>query len=490
MVICFPAYTKGNEEMTAEPLNKEWALCITSFDVSSLSSSRRLMGDVILRDITASLKKVKTRYRKDGELSYYQDYAWSKSRSGAAKTLADKRNERDMLLYQGDPGWKYKKNLKARQEEIVKLEEALLKAENNAPYISERPLFKLIEANTGGAFPAPPQRGAEYKFCMDQKVDAFLAGQISEYHGRILLRLQLYTLYSRSYSYADETIFSSEDISTAVREIGSRLAAEVSETAPAVLVFHVKPENAITLVNGAYAGRGEIPEAEYSPGTSEIDVFAGDHLSTRISLDLSPASIHDIYINLTPAALSSLIIDVPEQAGSSVYLGSLYLGATPLRVNLPYSSFAYLSVETPGGETGQAVYREDSVIRGSAEFISPRAGAEKSMVYETSSPVDPGEKRVDTARRKFYGAYGRFWIALPLSMLVMGMADNYIEAQPYSGSMDMYDKATNASYFRTGAYALIGITAVDVLFRLVRYLYVSGADSVPIARFKPGSDDK
>jgi hypothetical protein len=484
MVISFPAHTKGNEEMTAEPLNKEWVLCITSFDVSVLSSSRRLMGDVILRDIVASLKKVKTRYRKEGELSYYQDYEWSKLRSQAAKTLADKRNERDKLLYQGEPGWKYKKNLKACQAQIVKAEEELLKAENNAPYISDRPLFKLVEANTGGAFPAPPQNGAEYKFCMDQKADAFLTGQISEYHGRILLRLQLYTLYSHSYSYADETIFSSDDISTAMREIGSRLAAEVSETDPAVLAFHVKPENAITLVNGAYAGRGEIPPVEYFPGTSEIDIFADDHISTRISPDLSPATIHDIYINLAPAALSSLIIDVPEQAGSSVYLGSLYLGATPLRVNLPYSSFAYLSVETPGGETGQAVYREDSVIRGSAEFISIGAGAEKSMVYETSSPVDPGEKRVNTSRRKFYGAYGRFWIALPVSMLVIGMAENYIEAQPYSSSMDMYDKAINAGYFRIGAYALIGLTAVDIIFRLVRYLYVSGADSVPIARFK------
>jgi hypothetical protein len=91
-------------------------------------------------------------------------------------------------------------------------------------------------------------------------------------------------------------------------------------------------------------------------------------------------------------------------------------------------------------------------------------------------PVSAEEKRVDTARRKFYGAYGRLWIALPVSFLAMGIADSYLKA-PLNQGMTM---ANTLTY---GAWAVIGLAAVDTVFRIVRYLVTSGSDAAPLARF-------
>jgi hypothetical protein len=172
------------------------------------------------------------------------------------------------------------------------------------------------------------------------------------------------------------------------------------------------------------------------------------------------------------------------------------MGTAPLALELPRDQFAYISVETPSGETGSAVYRSDTIIRGSAEFVRPDRNTAENLSYETRMPVSPEEKRVNTARRKFYGAYGRLWVALPLSMVAIGMAGNYINAYNFgaaskspSEQQEMYDRAIKASYVQTGAYVVIGLAAADVVYRIIRYLYTSGADSAPIARF-PAQENK
>jgi hypothetical protein len=252
----------------------------------------------------------------------------------------------------------------------------------------------------------------------------------------------------------------------------------------------------MVIINGSYAGRGEIPRKDRSPGEIEVAVHAGNYNSVITPVELNAGEIAELYINLAPLSLSSFTVDVPEGSGSSVYLGSLYMGAVPLTLELPRDKFAYISVETPSGETGSAVYRSDTIIRGSAEFVRADRDSPGNLSYETSVPVPPEEKRVTTARRKFYGAYGRLWVALPISLVTIGMASNYINAYNYgaayknpSEQQEMYDRAITANYVQTGAYIVIGLAAAETVYRIIRYLYTSGADSAPIARF-PAQENK
>ncbi|AEF81424.1 hypothetical protein [Leadbettera azotonutricia] len=491
-----PLFSRGEPEAKPDPLNPNWTLCVTAFDASALPASRKIMGDILIRDLTDALKAVEIRYRSGDEAEYYQDYAWTKSVSAAAKALATKRNERDLLLYQGTAGWKYRKDLKTKEAEIVKLEENLKELESEIPEIASVPKFQFTEDNKKGVWPAAPKAGAEYRFCKSQNVDAFITGIVSEYHGRILLNLEMYTIHTRSFSYEDSIIFSPEDINIAVDELSTRLALAVSETLPAAIAVHAGPEDAMVVINGSYAGSGEVPRKDRSPGEVEVTIHADNYNSVVVPMELIAGEIAELYINLAPLSLSSFTVDVPQSPGSSVYLGGLYMGTAPLTLELPRDQFAYISVETPSGETGSAVYRSDAVIRGSAEFTGPGRDGGENLNYETRVPVSPEEKRVNTARKKFYGAYGRLWVALPLSMVAIGMAGNYINAYNYGAAtkgpaeqQEMYDKAVRAGYVQTGAYIVIGLAAAETVYRIIRYLYTSGADSAPIARF-PSQENK
>jgi hypothetical protein len=486
-------YAKAAAEEKAPPLNGEWTICITAFDISALPASRRILGDMLIRDLAAALEKADRRYRSGEETAYYEDYAMAKTRADAAKALSNKRSERDLLLYQGDPDWRYRKNLKTKDADIAKLEEALQKLDAEKADVNPEPFLKLSEENTRGNWPAPPVSGGEYRFCMAQKADAFLIGDVSEYYGRILLRLKMYTLHAKSYNYEDRIIFSPEDFSTAMAELSSRIGVAVSGVEPSGIIVHASPSDAMVLVGDAYAGRGEVPLQEYPPGEVEVALHAENYASTSFPLELNSGEIADISLDLNPLPLSSFTVNVPGSPLSSVYLGSLYLGHTPLDVELPRDRFSYLSVETPEGETGSVAFQGGSVVRGNAMFVNSQLSEETSLTsleYETFVPIDPAEKRVDTKRRQFYGAYGRFWVVLPLSLVAIGMAESYVNA--YESSMgsstphpEMYSKAEIANYTRIGIYALIGIAAVDTVFRIVRYLYTSSSDSTPIVRFGP-----
>jgi hypothetical protein len=356
----------------------------------------------------------------------------------------------------------------------VKLEEALRKIEAEEPSVEGKPLFKFTDGNKSGTWPAPPGPGGEYRFCNSQKVDAFITGSLSEYHGRLYLKLTMYTLYSRSWSWEDSSIFSSEDIQTAMEEISDSLAAAVSGIRPGVLVVRAEPPDSMVIINNIYAGTGMATYSDYSPGETEVAIYSENRQSSLFPVELNSGELAELYINLAPVSLSAFTVDVPGSPGSAVYSGSLYLGASPLAVEIPSNQFTYLSVVAPSGEIGSAVYRGGGIIRGSAEFVRAEGG--QTLAYDTTMPVSAEEKRVDTARRKFYGAYGRLWIALPVSLLAMGIADSYLKAPPNQG-------VTMANTLTYGAWAVIGLTAVDTVFRIVRYLFTSGSDAAPLARF-------
>jgi hypothetical protein len=465
-------YSRGKTDTPEEkqPLNNEWVLCVTAFDVSTLSPSQRIIGDVLVRNLVGSLETVDRRIRVSREYAYYEDAAWLKARSEAGKKLAEKRKARDLLLYQGNAEWKYRNDLKAVDEEIKTLEEGVKKAEAEKPLITEEPAFRFTEGNITGTFPAPPQAGGEYRFCAAQRADAFLAGTITEYHGRIFLSLRMYVVYPRAYEYEDSIIFSSEDTNGAVEELSGHLVAAVSGTPPAAVSVTVEPDNAVILLKESFAGRGETGVIEHPPGPVEVGAFAEDHETVSLPLDIYSGELAELYINLQPLAMAAFGISVPEYSGSLVYRGALYLGEAPLVLNVPFDKYEYLHVEAPGGETAAVVFR----------------GANGMAELKPVMPYDPEEKRTGKARRRFYGAYGRFWVVLPAAYVLYGMAGAHKEA--YESPMNVaptysqYERALRFNYASLGVWIATGLVLTETFYRIFRYIHTSGQGAVSIKR--------
>jgi hypothetical protein len=457
----------GEEEVQ----NKEWTLCITAFDVSALPASRRIVGEALVKNLVEILGSVERRYRLSEEYTYYKDYAWAKSRTGAAKNLAAKREERDLLAYRGEPEWKYQRTLKTVDDEIKRLEEVLKKTESETPLVAEEPVFKFTEGNINGNFPSPPKAGGEYRFCVDQRADAFLCGTVSEFHGRIYISLKMYTVYTNSFQYQDDIIFSSDDIQSAMDEIAGRLVEAASGVPPAFIAVHPEPEDAAVLLNGSLAARGDMPPREHTPGPVDVEIFADNYEALTQPIRLYPGELAEIFVKLRPINFSPLQVDVPGKPGSLVYQGALYLGETPLSVNLPMNRYEYIRVETPEGETGSVAYIP----------AETKGNSTPDLIINTKMPPPAGEKPVDKIRGIFYGAYGRFWIALPVAFILGGLYTTQLNTYNYQPTEDMYNTATDNYYLSIGAMALAGLALTETFYQLFRYIYTAGDNTTLIA---------
>jgi hypothetical protein len=479
LLCAFFLFAGGSGESAGEIVshNNEWTLFISDLDISALPPSRQILGGIILRSLVESLKGIEYRVRSPDEIQFYQDLAWSRSQSDAARALAAKQNERDLLVFRGDPSWRYQRTLQTYEADITGLETQLRVAQTTAPVISGRP--KIIVSNPLSPWPAPPLQGDEYRFCISQNADALLSGKVTEFYGRIYVTLKLYTLYTNSYSWEEEILFSSEDLDNALSELGGRLNAAVSGLEPALLIVHAEPEDTMIIIDNYWAGMGEVPLREHVPGTIKIAAHAEDHASTYLETEINAGEIAELFINLMPLEISTFTIDVPGNPDSLVYSGGLYLGKTPLSAEFSADRLSYISVETPSGKTGSAVYEGSGNVRGSAQFIR----SQNTFSFNTAFPVSPEEKRVATARNSFYSAYGRFWIALPLSLITIGLSESYINAYVYSPrpTYEMYNTANTWNYVKIGAFVVIGLAVVDTLFHVIRYLSVSGTDANPVA---------
>ena len=486
----FPVFGSGTQASAAQDLsqeqelihNNEWVMSVTALDVSSLPPARHILGNVILRQLVQSLDNIDRRVLSDQEIQYYENYARFTARNNAARALSDKQNERGLLLYRGDTGWRYNRNLSNIENELRELEENYMIQTAYAPVINPTPGFRLLEQNTG-MFPAAPAEGEEYRYCMDRGADAFLSGSVSEVFGRIYLTLRLYTLYTRSWSWEDSILFSPEDFDIVIAEMSSHLSNVISGIEPAYLTVRANPEQAMIVIDDVWAGRGETLMIEQAPGELIVSVSADNYESEYYAFELFPGDIVDMSFNLTPLALSSFVVDVPDHPGSSVFLGTRFLGLTPLELELPLNQYALISVETPSGETGSLIYHSLNSIRLNTDFVD-----ERGFLNITANPPGLADfKPVETARRNFYSAYGRLWIGLPVSLITMGMASNYINSYNYmnrygQATQNMFDNAQTAQYFIIGASVVIGLVLTETIYRIFRYISASRTDANPLGR--------
>jgi len=473
------AFGRKQKEEEKKPVNTEWTLCITAFDVSSVPLAWQTAGDTVTRSIAASLRNLDFRFRGEEESDYYRDYAWAKDRVAAMDTLVKKRNERDNLLFRGDPLWKYEKDLKTIDEAIIKIGEDVAAVEGRAPRVEEKPVFKLSEKNLKSTFPPPPPPGTEYRFCATEKVDAVLSGSLSEYYGRLFLEIKMYTLHTNSYSYKKSLLSSTEDLNKAIVEISDQLAQAVSDTLPSAILVRSSPASAMVTIDGLFAGQGETELRTHSPGKADIVITADNYKPVSLPLELNSGELAELSVDLTPRGVTTLSAEVSDKPGSKVFLGSLYVGETPLTLELPRNESTFISVETPEGEIGSLIIQNSGLVRGSVQFTSANDNAKADFL--TAVPVSEEEKKVENARRRFYTSYGAFWFILPAALLAGGIAGTHEAINHDTGTWSTVRMGSNIAWG-----AALGLT----LFQAFRYLYVSREDSTPIVKVPPKNDSK
>ena len=487
------AFGRRQKDEEVEPINPQWVLCITAFDVSAMSPAWQTAGDIAARNIVTTLQNLNLRFRSDEEINFYQDFTLANRRATVARNLATRRNERDLLIFRGDPEWRYERNLRTANEEIEELEEELREIDELAPVAEAQPIFLLFERNRNGIFPSPPSPGGEFRFTTDNRIDAFITGSFTEFHGRIFLEVKMFTRHTNSFSYEDAVLFSSDDFNLVLAEVSDRLAEAVSVAQPSTVIVRSENPDTMVLIDGSLISHNTA--RIFSPGTVEITAYADNHYPVSHSLELNSGELSEIFFNLTPFALSAFEIDVSEQPGSRVFTGSLYRGEVPLMLDLAAAEYSYVSVVTPEDEIGTAIFRDNSYIRGSANLEQGRIEA-SSIDFFTSIPVQKEDQRVEDARKRFYRSWGTLWITLPVSLLAAGVAGNHItNYSMYAGydpalRQQLSNRAAFGNIVTYGGYAAIGAAFGYVFYNIFHYLRTSSDDATPIALATRAADEE
>jgi hypothetical protein len=460
-IVCAAGKT---EEAQVAAINNDWILCVTALDSSSLAENQRTVVDVFMRGLVDKIRTIQYRLRVSHEYAYYEDYAWSRDLATAAKALEAAQNRRTALLYQGDPDWKYRQNIKKSDTEIAKLKEAYDKKEAERPHVNQTPNFDITAGNKDRNFPAPPTSGGEYRFCQTQRADGFLSGTVTVFYGRYYVTLKLYTQYTRSYIYEDSIIFSAEDIDGAVDEIAEKLLMVLAGNKPAAIAIRVEPPETLVLINQGFGGWGSAEARELPPGKVAVALSADGYNSEIIEAELSSGELTEISVSLGIQLKGDVEITVPGASGASVYQGALYVGEAPLTLRLPLNQLDYVNVLAPRGEEGRAV------------FYTPE-NYNQGLTFSLKTKVfpSPGERRVDKARRRYYWAWGGTWIAGMAAWIISGISTGYS-----NGGIE--PQATQMNYVTLGAVGLTGAVALYMFFEEYRYLNTATKNVTPIVK--------
>jgi hypothetical protein len=483
----------AREEDSPEFQDTTWTLMLTAFDASALGESNAALGETILRDLAKNLGKVNYRLRVAEDYAYYETLAQRKNLSAAAQTLVNKRNERDQLLYRGDPEWKYRKALKDMDAAIEKLEEDYQKVLAAEIFIDQEPVFMMAKENMEDLFPQPPRGGGEYGFCKTHGADAIITGSMTEYYGRIIVTQNLYVLYADSYIYRDTIIFSPEDSEEAMEEFAGGITRTIAGLPPAELRISTMPENALVLLDQGYGGRGAM-EQSLAPGKVQVEVFADSHESADIELEMGGGELTELVVELNPVTQSSLTVDVPGKDGASVYLGSLYMGDAPLTLQLPGEQLEYIVVKDPEGEEAEAIFKSPPPKYLPPAVIAPRKPGLLTGLFRPKSSLDgntlnlytapaydPEAQRVDKARRWYYWAWGGTWVSAMGAWMINGYANSIINSYTGSSSqtMEMFEKVQQAQILNYMGIGLVSTAVLVEIIQMARYITTAGKDAPP-----------
>jgi hypothetical protein len=450
--------------------NDQWILCITNFDTSGLLPERSAVSEVIMRKLVEKISAINYRTRISSEYAYYEEVAWTQTRSNAAKAIAAKQEERSLLLYKGESNWRYRNTLSRLDSEIEKLYAELEEIENNVPLINKEPVFNLFSGNMELQFPEAPVASNEHRFCTSQKTDAVLIGSVSDYHGRFIVTLRLYTIFTRSFVWEDRIIFSHDDMDNAMEEITRRLMILLSGNRPAAVAIDVQPEGALVLINRSFAGRGDTSVIEFPPGRITVTASSPDYESIAFETDLAPGELSRISINLNPVEFGELeITGNTKGISGSIYLGAMYIGEAPLTLRLPLNYMEYIEIETVDGQTGRIIFQTPDT-----EYFSG------SIPIRTAAP--PRDGRVDRARRMFYWSIAATWISGIATWISYHSYDSYTFAYNSAGAHNqrVYDDAQRMYNIYNGSLIALGSFVVLDLILLTRYIYVANKGSTAV----------
>lgn len=439
-----------------------WSVGVAAFIGRGLSAQNRYLTHSLALGLRERLTSARLHFFGEEERRGYQAAVIRRAIRQQGAQLEALRRERDALFFQ-DIG---ERELRQKQEALdARLRQAadrLVRLQALDPGEIAFPEKKEILFQTGSADEAlfPPPAHSALQAARLKPVNLLVWGRLEEVQGSLYFEVRAID------AAREQEVFSYSDAST--RE---QLAAVLEPAVQGLLRLlwgqerasigvQVTPPEARIYLDGTLLGSGQAHLEFVEPGEKELRVELEGYETQTRKVSVSPYSFNELAVELEPRAEEVLLIR-SDPPGAALYRDSTWLGTTPLSVPRPDSLSRFL-------------LREEGYLD-LPLYLGPGAQPELNAVLPPVGPTPAERQKRD--RNRFYTAFGLFALSLPLPIFGWGLVNDYatgsaladLDGQP-DDAQRLYDTGNTLYYAFWGSVGLSAGLAVNMLFRLVRYL--------------------
>jgi hypothetical protein len=302
-----------------------------------------------------------------------------------------------------------------------------------------------------------------FQLAKQQDLDVLLWGRLEEVQGFLYFEISLFhaVLAEPVFSYSDAG--APAELYELSEELIGELATVLWGRDWSALAVDSVPPGASVWIDEVFQGRTPLNIPYLLPGTRQIRVQAPGYRPALRAVELSPFTKEEQSFSLEQQARETFTLEsIPP--GAAVYLGSEWLGSTPLSVEEPDTLRRYL--------LRRSGYLDFPL------YVNP--DAESSITVELlPDGLDPGEVQ-QQRRDELYRAFAAFALSVPLPVFFGSYWSDYLalavtldSQMDYTGAAAAKKTADTYSYLYFGTLGVSGGLFVNLLLRVIRYLRAS-----------------
>ena len=184
------------------------------------------------------------------------------------------------------------------------------------------------------------------------------------------------------------------------------------------------PDNCMIYLNGSFKGIGSLNSISVTPGTVDIELRKSGSISRKERVEVTAETLTELEYDMQEIEKGAVIVQT-WPAGADVYLDSIWIGKSPVKIELKNRTSA-IRITKEGYEERNFFFEKES---------------EKLLNINLKPVVAERDEWIPASRKRFYTSMGSFMLSIPLTSLFSSMLDQSRDA--YYREMDILNPDSN-----------------------------------------------
>jgi hypothetical protein len=447
---------------------KQWTVGICAFDVEGLSLENAYLAYSLPLLLKNAVGVLDAHALADAERERAARAAIAREEAAADRAATAARRDLDGLLFKDAVAGKA--DASARDSAAERLAKAVdrrrfLETLDPARVEVPRSLPVVFKQGTEDGKLLDPPRVPRDAYCAREGIDLLVGGSLQEVQGYLLLDIWAFDATRGGTVYSTRNAAQREDLYAFIADLGREMTGTILGRPWSAVSFAPTPPQSALYVDGTLSASGASSAVYLDPGAHTVRISAPGYRDRERGISLAAGErtvIDDSLEQLAPGEIAL----ASDPSGASVYLGSVWMGVTPLVLAAP-----------------PAEGRIELALKGYyGQPLSVSAASPSSLTVTLEAESGPRDARQKKSRDAFYRSLTLFALSVPVPLASYALAQDwqlrYVDLAA-AGSWGQAETAQTVSYVTLGTY-YAGIAVSVGLFswmvsRIIDYVKAANA---------------